>query len=64
MSNKPIVTSVKLDGRLRAAIARAARARGVTASEVIRDAVATSLDVCPTCGQTHHGARKSATRAA
>ena len=48
--NKTIGTSIKVDAQLHSAIAQAAKVRGVSASELIRDVVAASLGVCPTCG--------------
>lgn len=53
-----VPVSFKLDDRLRSAIRRAAEERGVSASDVIRDAVSAFVGVCPTCGHDHGRRRR------
>lgn len=60
---KVIGTSIKFDAETHAAITRAAKARGVSTSEMIRGAVQRELDICPTCGRGHGSKGRHARRA-
>jgi hypothetical protein len=47
--NKSSGMSLKLEPELFADISRTAKARGISASEVVRNLVVAGLDVCPVC---------------
>ena len=51
---------LRLEPKLRAAVAKMAKARGCSSSQLIRDAITKWLDICPSCGQAHKAPRKGA----
>lgn len=50
--------SLRVDAKFHETLMRAAKERGVSAGQILREAAAAALDVCPTCGQDHPRARK------
>lgn len=51
---------LRLTTKMKSVIETKARQRNVTISDVVRDALLSMLDVCPTCGRPHVGADTAA----
>lgn len=56
---KFVKTSIKLDATMHETVARVARERDCSVSELIRNALAASLDICPTCRREHSSPGRS-----
>ena len=54
--------TLRLDVTLRDGIESAAKERGCSVSQLVRDAVAGALEICPTCGATVDRNSRHATR--
>ena len=52
-TTKDAAMRFRMPARLYASVLETARARGMTASDLLRDAVSKALDVCPSCGRPH-----------